>query len=81
LLAQRALAIRQARLRPDHPDTAQSLNNLAGVLRDQGDLERARPLYERALAIYQARLDADHPAMVRSQQRLAMVVAELDRQQ
>jgi Tetratricopeptide repeat len=80
-LAQRALAIRQARLRPDHPDTAESLDNLAGVLRDQGDLESAHPLYERALAIYQARLDADHPAMVRSRQRLAMVVAGLDRQQ
>jgi hypothetical protein len=39
-----------------HPDTSTSLNNLAIVLRDQGDLEGARALHERALAIREARL-------------------------
>ena len=30
----------------DHPDTAASLNNLAFVLRHQGDLAGARPLFD-----------------------------------
>jgi Tfp pilus assembly protein PilF len=77
-LHERALAIREARLGPDHPDTAQSLNNLAVVLYNQGDLDGARPLHERALAIYETRLGTDHPDTVRSRQNLAAVVAALD---
>jgi len=46
---------------PDHPDTAASLNNLAVLLRIQGDVETARPLYERALAIRARVLGPDHP--------------------
>ena len=48
-LIERALAIREKALGPEHPDTATSLNNLAFLLREQGDLAGARPLYERAL--------------------------------
>ena len=44
------VAIRERALGPEHPDTASSLNNLALLLKDLGDLEGARPLYERALA-------------------------------
>jgi hypothetical protein len=47
----RALAIREKMLGPQHPATAQSLNNLAGLLQAQSDLAGARPLVERALAI------------------------------
>jgi hypothetical protein len=77
------------RARPGHlrgapgrrpPRHRASLNNLAGVLRDQGDLDGARPLYERARAIREVRLGADHPDTVRSRERLAAVVAELDNQ-
>ncbi len=49
-LYQRALAITEKALGPEHPDTAASLNNLASLLRDQGVLAGARPLVERALA-------------------------------
>jgi hypothetical protein len=35
---------------PNIPHTATSLNNLASLLRDQGELAAARPLFERALA-------------------------------
>ena len=38
-----------------------SLNNLAGLLQDQGDLAGARPLYERALAICEKVLGPEHP--------------------
>ena len=52
-LHERALAIREKALGPEHPDTAASLNSLANLLAAQGDLAAARPLYERALAIYE----------------------------
>ena len=45
----------------EHPDTAASLNNLAGLLHAQGDYARAKPLYERALAIREKALGAEHP--------------------
>ena len=36
---------------PQHPDVAISHNNLATLVRDQGDLEQAKEYHERALAI------------------------------
>jgi tetratricopeptide (TPR) repeat protein len=80
-LLERALAIDEARLSADHPDTARSLDNLANVLADQGDLDAARTLFERALATREARLSGDHSDTVRSRQRLATVVAALDERQ
>jgi tetratricopeptide (TPR) repeat protein len=77
-LHERALSIREARLGPNHPDTALSLTNLANVLGDQGDLDTARSLYERALTIYETRLGPDHPDTVRMRRNLAAVVEELD---
>src|SRR6516162_8873367 len=52
-LHERALAISEKVLGPEHPDTATSLHNLASLLQDQDDLAGARPLFERALAIYE----------------------------
>src|SRR6266542_3016516 len=54
-----ALAICEKTLGPEHRDTAGSLNNLANVLRAQGDLAGARPLFERALAISEKVLGPD----------------------
>jgi len=56
-----ALAICEKTLGPEHRDTAGSLNNLANVLRAQGDLAGARPLFERALAISEKVLGPEHP--------------------
>jgi tetratricopeptide (TPR) repeat protein len=50
-LAQRALAIREKALGPDHPDVAKSLNSLALLYAKQGRYADAEPLYKRALAI------------------------------
>ena len=72
------MAIQEARLGPDHPDTATSLSNLAAVLAAQGDLQGVRTLHQRALTIYEARLGPDHPDTVRSRERLVAVVAELE---
>jgi hypothetical protein len=38
-----------------------SLNNLARLLQEQGELGAARPLYERSLAIRERALAPDHP--------------------
>ena len=43
-LAQRALTIREKALRPEHPDTAQSRNNLVLVYRATGAPAKAEPL-------------------------------------
>jgi tetratricopeptide (TPR) repeat protein len=59
-LFERALAICEKVLGPEHPDTAASLNSLARVLRTQGDLAGARPLAERALAIRENVLGPKH---------------------
>ncbi|HEY1017081.1 MAG TPA: tetratricopeptide repeat protein, partial [Herpetosiphonaceae bacterium] len=65
-LTERALAIRERRVGADHPTTAQSLNNLAALLRDTGAVSAALPLAERALAIRERQLGPDHLATARS---------------
>ncbi len=40
---------------------ATAVNNLGGVLREQGDLAGARAHFERALAILERSLGPDHP--------------------
>ncbi|MBV8381181.1 MAG: tetratricopeptide repeat protein, partial [Planctomycetaceae bacterium] len=69
--ARQALAIREAALGARHPDTAQSLNNLALLLKSQGDYAAAKPLYEQALAIRKAVLGARHPDTATSLNNLA----------
>jgi len=49
----RSLAIRENLLESDHPDIAQSLNNLGALYSDLGQYRQALPLYERALGIRQ----------------------------
>jgi len=61
----------------DHPDTAQSLHDLARILASQGDLDGARGLLERALLIRQRRLGSDHPDTLGSMNDLAAVRQEL----
>jgi len=70
-VVERALAIWEQALGSDHPDTAASLNNLAGLLQAQGDYSGARPLYERALAIWEQALGSDHPDTAASLNNLA----------
>jgi tetratricopeptide (TPR) repeat protein len=73
LLCERALAIREKTLGPDHPDVAHSLNNLADLYRKQGKYAEAEPLYNRALAIREKTLGLDHPDVASSLNKLAIV--------
>jgi tetratricopeptide (TPR) repeat protein/DNA-binding XRE family transcriptional regulator len=60
-LNERALAIREMVLGPDHPGTADSLNAMAVILAQQGEPAAAQPFYERALAIREKELGPEHP--------------------
>jgi tetratricopeptide (TPR) repeat protein len=60
-LYQRALAIREKALGPEHPDVATSLNHLAWLYHNQGQYAKAEPLYERTLAICEKAFGEDHP--------------------
>src|SRR4029453_730245 len=62
---QRALAIREKALGPEHPDVAQSLNNLASLYQTQGRYTEAEPLYQRVLASRERVLGAEHPDTLR----------------
>lgn len=59
-LFQRAQMIREKVLGANHPDVAQSLNNLASLYQNQGRYEEAAPLYQQALAIADTALGPDH---------------------
>jgi tetratricopeptide (TPR) repeat protein len=71
-----ALAIDEKARGSEHPDTATSLNNLAYLLRDQGDLAGARPLYERALAIDEKARGSEHPDTATSLNNLASLLRD-----
>ena len=73
-LYERALAIREKALGPEHPLTATSLNNLGRLLRDRGDLAGARPLFERALKIREKVLGPDHRHTAASLNNLASLI-------
>ncbi len=70
-LFKRALAIYKQQLGPEHPFTATSLNNLAGLYRAQGKYEQAEPLFKRALAIREQQLGPTHPDTALSLDNLA----------
>ena len=47
----------------NHPDIAQSLNNLTELYRNQGHWVEAEPLFQRALEILERALSPNHPAI------------------
>ena len=60
-LYQQALELRKRLLGEEHPDVAQSLNNLAGLYRNQGRYSEAEPLYQEAIIIATKTLGENHP--------------------
>ena len=69
----RSLEMRQRVLGPDHPDCAQSLNNLAALHTERREYEAAEELYERALDIRKRALAPDHPSLAYTLKHLAML--------
>jgi CHAT domain-containing protein/tetratricopeptide (TPR) repeat protein len=62
-LAKRAVAIREGRLGPEHPDLAASLQSFGSVYQVRGDFRSAEPLLTRALAIQEKVLGPEDPAL------------------
>lgn len=60
-MAERALALTERRLGPDHPRVGARLSDLALLYRAQGRYADAEPLYKRDLAITEKAFGADHP--------------------
>jgi tetratricopeptide (TPR) repeat protein len=69
-----ALAVREQRLGPEHPETALSSSNLAKLLHDQGALAEARTLFERARAVCERRLGPEHPVTAAILNNLALLL-------
>jgi tetratricopeptide (TPR) repeat protein/transcriptional regulator with XRE-family HTH domain len=74
---EQALDMRERVLGPDHPATASSVHDLAGLLSEQGSLAAARKLFERALVTRERTLGADHPDAAATLHDLAHVVQDL----
>ncbi len=70
-LHEQALAGRQRILGDNHPDTLNSMNNLAATRRALGDLHGARELHEQTLASRRRMLGPDHPDTLNSMNNLA----------
>jgi CHAT domain-containing protein len=78
-LAQRALAIFEKSLGPNHPNVGASLNNLAELYLNQGRYADAVPLFKRSLAIKEKTLGPDHPNVASSLNSLAVLYARQGR--
>ena len=76
-LYQRALAINEKALGPEHRATAVTLNNLATLYWAQGRYTQALPLYERALAIREKALGPEHPETAQSLSNLGLLYQTL----
>jgi tetratricopeptide (TPR) repeat protein len=77
LLFDKAKSIREKHLGENHPDIANSLNNLASLYKATGRYQQAEPLYKRALAITEAKLGKDHPSTAISLGNLAELYRDI----
>ena len=76
---QRALAIFEKALGPDHPDVGANLYNLAAFYHAQGKYAEAEPLYKRALTIWENALGPDHPNVALALENYAKVLRKTKR--
>jgi serine/threonine protein kinase/tetratricopeptide (TPR) repeat protein len=73
---ERAVALRDAQLGPDHADTLTSRNSLATAYGDGGRIVEAIAVHEATLKLRESKLGADHPDTLSSRNNLG--VAYLD---
>lgn len=71
--------MRERALGPDHPDCAQSLNNLAALNNEKKNYDKAEEMYERALNIRKRALAPDHPSLAYTVKHLAVLYKKLVR--
>jgi nephrocystin-3 len=75
-LARSCMEAREADSGPEHPDTLDSVNNLAVTLAEQGNYAGAEVLNQRALAGREKRLGPEHPDTLHSVNNLANLMAD-----
>jgi tetratricopeptide (TPR) repeat protein len=75
--SQKALAIREKVLPPDHPDLASSYNNLAATYGALGQNDKQLAYHQKALAIREKVLPPDHPDLANSYNNLAATYGAL----
>ncbi len=75
-LYREALERREQLLGPDHPKVAESLTNLALLLRKRGDFAAAEPLLRRALSIDEKTFGKEDVRIARDLDNLGSVLAE-----
>jgi len=73
---QKALAIDEKVLGKDHPDTATTYDNTAGVYDDQGDNAKALEWYQKALDIREKKLGPDHPYTKQTKESIKLCLAK-----
>jgi tetratricopeptide (TPR) repeat protein len=71
IVGTRAVEVAEKNVGPNHPDVAQSLNDLAVLYSTQGQYAQAEPLYKRALAIREQALGPNDPLVAQSLKDLA----------
>ena len=67
------MEIRRKALGKDHPDFAQSLNNLAGLYYSMGNYSEAELLCKQAMEIRRKAIGEDHPDFATSLNNLALL--------
>jgi CHAT domain-containing protein/Tfp pilus assembly protein PilF len=72
-LYQRALAIKEKVLGPEHPDVASSLYSLASLYVERGDYTKAEQFFQRARVIREKALGPEHPDVAFTLKGLAVL--------
>jgi tetratricopeptide (TPR) repeat protein len=72
-----ALEMYQRLYEEDHPDVADSLNNMGSVLKSLGNAKEALPYYKQALEMRQCLYEEDHPDVADSLNNMGYVLASL----
>ena len=80
-LYQRAIAIDEKALGPEHPNLAIKLNNLALLYEAQEKYEEAKPLFQRALAIYEQKFGTNHPSTRTIRENYDNLLKEMNKQE
>src|SRR5262249_53483106 len=65
-IAEKALPLAERAVGPEHPDTLESVDNLASLYQMQGRYDEAEPLFRRALSGYEKVLGHEHPSTLAS---------------
>ncbi|HRF57905.1 MAG TPA: tetratricopeptide repeat protein, partial [Campylobacterales bacterium] len=73
---EKALKIRLASIGENHPDTANSYQNIGVVYNDKGELSKALEQYEKALKIRLASLGENHPDTASSYNNIGVVYSD-----